>query len=150
MGNYDDYKHEERARLENGNYRLEIVGVEDTVSKSSGNPMIVVSVRPNGSNITIKHYIVKNQYFNRNMTELFMSFGITEGDFNFLGWVGAVGAGRLEADDKGYMRVKYLLDPKRAEKLPPWVGVKPERQTITTLDKANGYVEVGPEDELPF
>ncbi len=149
MGNYDDYKHEERARLENGNYRLEIVSAEDTVSKSN-NKMIVVGVRPNGSKIVIKQYIVKNQYFNANMTELFASFGIIEGDFNLPGWIGAVGAGRLEADEKGYMRVKYFIDPKRAEKLPPWTGVKPERQTVTTLDQDNGYVQVDPEDELPF
>ena len=30
MGNWDDYKREERKRLKPGNYRVEIVSVEDT------------------------------------------------------------------------------------------------------------------------
>ena len=67
MGNWDDYRREERERLKPGNYRVEIVSAEETESKK-GNPMLVIGIRPNGSNITIKHYIVKNDWFNRNMT----------------------------------------------------------------------------------
>lgn len=131
-GTWDDYKREERARLSPGNYRVEIVSVEETESKA-GNPMLVIGVRPNGSNITIRHYIVKNEYFNRNMTDLFDSFNIDDGDFTLPTWIGAVGAARLKEDEKGYLKVQYFISEDRAEKLPPWEGEMPQRQVLTSL-----------------
>lgn len=131
MSNWDDYKREEAPRLEPGDYRVEIVDVEETTSKASGNPMIVVTIRPNGSNIKIKHYIVKNDWFNRNMTDLFDSFNIDEGDFNFVGWIGAVGAAKLKEDDNGYLEVAWFINKDKADKLPEWIGDMPERQSVT-------------------
>lgn len=150
MSTWDDWSREEAPRLEPGDYRVEITAVEETESKA-GNPMIVVTVRPNGSNINIKHYIVKNQYFNRNMTDFFDSFNIDEGDFNFPTWVGAIGAAKLAEDENGYLKVRWFISESKAEKLPPWQGTMPERQTITTIGGRGGFVDVNPdEDELPF
>lgn len=145
MGIFDDYKREERKRLEAGDYRVSVVEVEQTESKSSGNPMIVIKLQPNGSDIKIPHYIVKNQYFNRNMTDFFDSFNVNEGDFNLLGWVGAVGAARLKEDENGYLRVGWLINQKQAEKLPPWEGEMPERQVVV-----DGFSAADEEDDLPF
>ena len=131
-GTWDDYKREERARLSPGNYRVEIVSVEETESKA-GNPMLVIGVRPNGSNITIRHYIVKNEWFNRNMTDFFDSFNIDDGDFTLPTWIGAVGAARLKEDEKGYLKVQYFISEDKAEKLPPWEGEMPQRQVLTSL-----------------
>lgn len=143
MGNWDSYQREERPRLTPGDYRVEVVSVEEKESKA-GNPMLVIGVRPNGSNITIKHYIVKNEYFNQNMTDFFDSFNIDDGDFTLPTWVGAVGAARLKEDDRGYLKVQYFLDQRRAEKLPPWDGPMPERQELTKLD------DVEDESDLPW
>jgi hypothetical protein len=141
-----DYAREEQSRLEPGDYRVEIVGVEETVSKS-GNDMIVVTVQPNGSKIKIKNYIVKHEYFNRNMTQFFDAFPqIVEGDFNFLGWIGCVGAAKLKEDEKGYLKVAWFINARKAESLPPWVGEMPERQSITDI---SGFSEMD-ESELPF
>lgn len=129
MGNWD-YHREENSRLEQGDYRVEVIAVEEKQSKS-GNDMIVVTVRPNGSKIKINHYIVKNEYFNRNMTDFFDSFNVAEGDFNFLTWVGAIGAARLKLDENGYLKVGWFINRKKAEVLPPWEGPMPERQTVT-------------------
>lgn len=149
MSTWDDWSREEAPRLEPGDYRVEITAVEETESKA-GNPMIVVTVRPNGSNINIKHYIVKNQYFNRNMTDFFDSFNIDEGDFNFPTWVGAIGAAKLAEDENGYLKVRWFISESKAKKLPPWQGTMPERQTITTIG-GSGFVDIDPaEDELPF
>ena len=151
MSTWDDWSREEAPRLEPGDYRVEITAVEETESKA-GNPMIVVTVRPNGSNINIKHYIVKNQYFNRNMTDFFDSFNIDEGDFNFPTWVGAVGAAKLAEDENGYLKVRWFISESKAEKLPPWHGTMPERQTVTVIGGVTaGFVDVVPdEDDLPF
>lgn len=136
MSNWDSYQREERPRLSPGDYRVEIVSAEEKESKA-GNPMLVIGVRPNGSNITINHYIVKNDWFNRNMTEFFDSFNIDDGDFTLPTWIGAVGAARLKEDDKGYLKVQYFINEDRAEKLPPWEGKLPERQELTTLTDMN-------------
>ena len=133
MSNWDSYQREERTRLTPGDYRVEIVSVEEKESKA-GNPMLVIGIRPNGSNITINHYIVKNDWFNRNMTDFFDSFNIDDGDFTLPTWIGAVGSARLKEDDKGYLKVQYFINKDRAEKLPPWQGKFPERQELTTLD----------------
>ena len=120
MGNWDSYQREERPRLTPGDYRVEIVSVEEKESKK-GNPMLVIGVRPNGSDIIIYHYIVKNEYFNRNMTDFFDSFNIDDGDFALPTWIGALGAARLKED--------------RAEKLTPWEGKLPERQELTKISE---------------
>lgn len=145
MGFFDDYEVEESIRLEPGDYRVEVTDVEEAVSKSSGNPMIVISLRPNQSNITVKHYIVKNDYWKRNLTEFYDSFLIPRGDNNILTWIGAVGAAKLIEDDNGYLKVKRLLDQKRQEKLPPWVGELPKRQTLKSIME-----EAESEEDLPF
>lgn len=146
MSHWDDYKREERQRLAPGDYRVEIVDVEETTSKA-GNPMLVVSIRPNQSKITIRHYIVKNDYFNRNMTEFFDSFNIEEGDFAFPTWVGAVGAARLKEDENGYLKVGWFLSQEKADDLPPWVGALPERQEITSIGT---FDPLDDDDDLPF
>ena len=143
MGNWDDYRREERPRLTPGDYRVGIVSAEEKESKA-GNPMLVIGIRPNGSNITINHYIVKNEWFNRNMTDFFDSFNIDDGDFTLPTWIGAVGAARLKEDDKGYLKVQYFISEDRAEKLPPWEGKLPERQELTKLD------DVEDDGELPW
>lgn len=143
MGNWDDYRREERPRLTPGDYRVEIVSVEEKESKA-GNPMLVIGVQPNGSKVIIYHYIVKNEWFNRNMTDFFDSFNIDDGDFTLPTWIGAVGAARLKEDDKGYLKVQHFISEDRAEKLPPWEGKLPERQELTKLD------DVEDDGELPW
>ena len=145
MSFFDGYKREERSRLVPGDYRVAITDVEETTSRN-GNPMLVVTVQPNGSEIHIKHYLVKNEYFNRNLTDLLDSFGLGE-NFDTLTWEGAVGAARLVEDENGYLKVRYFLTPERAEKLPPWQGKEPERQEVSSL--GDGFEELD-EDDLPF
>ena len=145
MSFFDGYKREERSRLVPGDYRVAITEVEETTSRN-GNPMLVVTVQPNGSGIHIKHYLVKNEYFNRNLTELLDSFGLGE-NFDTLTWVGAVGAAKLVEDENGYLKVRYFLSPERAEKLPPWQGKEPERQEVSSL--GDGF-EMLDDDDLPF
>lgn len=143
MHDWSDYKREERSRLEVGDYRVEIVSVEESTSKA-GNPMLVIGIKPNGSGITIKHYITKNEYFNQNMTEFFDSFNIDDGDFTLPTWVGAVGAAHLKNDEKGYLKVGWFIKGKKADALPAWVGKMPERQELTKLE------DIEDEGELPW
>ena len=89
---------------------------------------------------------MKNDYFNRNMTQFFDAFPeITFGDFNFLAWVGCEGAAMFKQDDRGYTQISYFLSPERAADLPQFEGEKPERQSITSLED-----ETEDDDEMPF
>lgn len=149
MGNWN-YARESSTNVTAGDHRFEVVSAEESISKSSGKPMIVVEVKPNGAQFTVKSYFVQNEYFNRNMTQFFDSTGIEEGNFNLVTWVGATGAARFKEDDGGYLKVQYFLDQQRASKLPPWVGDMPERQTVTTIGGTDGDAEeLDPEDD-PF
>lgn len=147
MGNWN-YVRTERARATNGDYRLEIVSAEEKES-STGFPMIVLGVKPNGYDMVIQKRISQKnmKYFNEQLTSIYDSFNIEEGNFNFPTWIGAVGAGRLKENENGFMEVYYFIDKKRAEKLPPWQGDMPERQTVTDL--GGGMAEID-DPELPF
>lgn len=146
MSNWNDYKREEAPKAQRGDYRCAIIAAEETTSKTSKLPMIVVTVQPNGMTAKVKNYIVKNQYFNRNMTSFFDAFpSIGDGNFNLLEWVGAVGAGKFALDDDGYLKVRWFLTPTQAEKLPEWQGAMPERQTVTSFDEVDDK-----DDDLPF
>lgn len=149
MSNWDSFEREEKERESAvvGKNRVVIVdaseGVTGANSKKPGTPMITVKLRPSGRKFIVTYRIVKNEYFNRNMTSFFDAFPeITFGDFNFLSWIGAEGAAMFKEDDKGYTQVNYFLDPVRAADLPAFEGDKPEKQNITTLDEDDG--------ELPF
>ncbi|NLE27543.1 MAG: DUF669 domain-containing protein [Clostridiaceae bacterium] len=141
---FGNFQREERKSITPGDYRVVIVDAEQTVSKTSGKDMLVITVQPNGSDIKIKQYIVDNQYFNQNMTQFFDSFNVPFGDFNLPTWKGAIGAARLVLDENEYLRVKFFIHRDKQGALPPWEGQLPERQAVTTL---GAPVE---DDELPF
>ena len=148
MSNWN-YQRESGSNVTAGDHRFEVIGVEDAISKSSGKPMIVIEVKPNGASFTVKKFVVEGDYFNRTMTSFFDSTGIEEGNFNFITWVGAMGAARFKEDDKGYLELAYFIDQKRAEKLPPWVGDMPERQTVTNIGGDDEGFAVD-DEESPF
>jgi hypothetical protein len=142
-----NYTPEEFKRPTPGNYRCVIVGAEEKTTKETHKKMIVISTRLNGTNVTVKNHIVEGEYFNRNMTNFFDAFGIERGDFNYFGWIGAIGAVKVGEDDKGYLTVKWYLTPEQAKDLPAWEGEVPERQTVSKItDDKDGEGE----DDLPF
>ena len=147
MSNFSDFKREDQTvEVKTGKRRCVVLGAEEGVSKSSGLPMIIITVQPQNSNAKVKTYIVKNDKFNKKMTEFFDAFPtINFGSFDFISWVGAIGAADFGTDDNGYLRVKWFINPKQAENLPEWTGDKPEQQTVTKI--GDGAEE---EDDLPF
>ncbi len=146
MAKWDDYSHVESKAPNTGKMRCVITKVEEKVSQSSGNDMIVVYVRPSNSKVDIRHYIVKNEYFNQNMSRFFDAFPtIGDGNFAFPSWVGAEGAANFGEDDAGYIKVKGWIPPSRAKDLPPFEGKAPEQQSISTLKEVDDD-----DDDMPF
>ena len=137
------YTREERPRLEPGSYRVAITDAREAVSQSKNN-MIVVTVAPNGfEHVKIHHHIVDGPYFNRNMTSLFDSFNIEDGDFRYVSWIGATGAAVLKQDGD-YLKVHYFIPKDRQDDLPDWIGTQPECVTI------DDSFTVAEDEELPF
>lgn len=140
----------ERESAITGKHRVVIVEADEGVtgpnSKNPGTPMIVVKVRPSGRRFTVTYRIVKNDWFNRNMTQFFDAFPDIEfGDFNFISWTGAEGAAMFKEDDRGYTQISYFISPERAADLPPFEGDKPERVTVGKLIDADDD-----DGDLPF
>lgn len=146
MAEWNYQREDSRTDALKGKYRCVIVDVEETTSKTSGLPMIVVTVRPSGTKFKVKTYIVKNDKFNKNMTQFYDSFPeIQEGTFSFVEWVGCEGAAEFGEDEQGYTRLKWFISAQKAESLPPFEGEKPERQVVSKIDEMDDD-----DDELPF
>ena len=156
MFDYSDYQREESKRVSPGKYRVAIVDVVECESKTSGKPMIVLTLQISGTQVKVKHFIVKNSHFNKNMTEFFDSFPtIGDGNFNFMEWVGAVGAGFFKEGEKGYLELRYFINPSQAKDLPEWEGEKPEQQKVASIFPGDNDAPPAPgdpitDDDLPF
>lgn len=126
-----------------GIHAFKIIKVEESVSKASGLPMIIVTTKQSISGIESKSYIVKNDFFNSNMTELFNSLdGVEFGDFDFTHWVNQCGVAKYGKNDRGYIELKRFIsaESEEAKDCTPYVE-KPE-------DK--GGIEIDDSQELPF
>lgn len=130
---WDFYQRDESSYLAKpGANRCVIVDAREATSKTSGKPMIVVTVTPSSSTAKVKVFFVQGEFFNKKMTQFFDAFPeIEEGNFDFDSWVGSVGAAFFGVDDRGYLTVKYFLKPDKAKDLPPFVGEIPPKGPIT-------------------
>ncbi len=142
-----NYVREESQNVGAGDRRFEVVSVEEKKTRETHKNMLVVGLKINGATFVVSDCFVEGEWFNKNVTAFLDSCGIKDGDggeLHPLTWVGAVGAARFKEDENGYLKRQYYLDPKRAEKLPAWVGEMPQRQTVTEIKTE------GTDDDLPF
>lgn len=105
-----------------GEHRVRIADAEKAISKN-GNDMLVLTLDVSGYKSRLWYYVVfmadHPEITNRNLTSIFDSFGIADGDFNLANWKGKVGACVTKQDDFG-TKVRYFLSRKKQETLPPW------------------------------
>jgi hypothetical protein len=122
----EGYQEEEYEVLPPGIYQARIANVTRGESRSSGLPMLTIEVVPEtgreagdgaaGGNeetpFTLKHYIVRNEHYNRNLTRFFDCFRIARNDFDYMNWIGKTGKvyiGKTEGNAKQYHEIKYLI-----------------------------------------
>ena len=105
-----------------GEHRVRIADAEKAISKN-GNDMLVLTLDVSGYKSRLWYYVVfivdHPEITNRNLTSIFDSFGIADGDFNLANWKGKVGACVTKQDDFG-TKVRYFIGKKKQETLPPW------------------------------
>jgi hypothetical protein len=105
-----------------GKYRVRIEEAEETTSKA-GASMIKLALKVSGHPGKVFHYIVDNEYAQRNLDQMFDSFGIKPGDFNILNWRGKVGAAQLKVEQyngEDQARVAYFILRSKQADLPAW------------------------------
>lgn len=107
----ENFKRETREEIDwTGVHAFQITDVAEGVSKTSGLPMLIISTEQSKSGIKCTQYIVKNDFFNQNMTELFNALDEVEfGDFDFTHWIGKVGVARYKRDKKGFITLGRFL-----------------------------------------
>ena len=105
-----------------GEHRVRIADAEKAISKN-GNDMLVLTLDVSGYKSRLWHYVVfmadHPEITNRNLTAIFDSFGIADGDFNLANWKGKVGACMTKQDEYG-TKVRYFIPKKKQDNLPPW------------------------------
>ena len=123
-----------------GQYRLRIKEVEKQVSQA-GRDMLKLTFDVSGQARKLYHYIVflddRPEITNRNLTQLFDSFGIEDSNFNLNSWVGK----------EERAKVQYFLNKKQQEKLPPWQDVASDANQAPKREMAEVEVD---DDDLPF
>ena len=129
-----------------GEHRVRIADAEKAISKN-GNDMLVLTLDVSGYRARLWHYVVfmsdHPEITNRNLTAIFDSFGIADGDFNLTNWKGKVGACMTKQDEFG-TKVRYFLNRKKQESLPPW------KEPSESGGKKKPQLEEIDEDDIPF
>lgn len=149
------YSTPKKVEREPGIYRCLIMNAEQSVSKSSGKNMLVITLRPSGTTANVRAYIVDNEYFDRNVSEFIDAFPALKDGFSInrcFGWRGALGAVKLIVDENGFFKTaKYPWVPfGRTENLPPydWKTADGEPQEMPVYQ---GFTELEEDDsDLPF
>lgn len=130
-----------------GEHRVRIADAEKAISKN-GNDMLVLTLDVSGYKSRLWYYVVfmsdHPEITNRNLTAIFDSFGIADGDFNLANWKGKVGACVTKQDDFG-TKVRYFLSKKKQEKLPPWQ--EPSESGVQKKPVLQAFEDDG---EIPF
>ena len=156
MWNFDPNQYEEKegfSIIPVGDHRVRI---EDVISKQSksGRDMFEITLAVSGHSSRLWYYLVLDpadpKKTNQRIGDFFNSFGITDYNMaNYSRWKGKVGAVRVvheEYNGEQQAKVRFCLNRKNQEKLPP-----AKFNTEATANTAGGFAPVDvPADELPF
>ena len=142
-----NYQREENTfeEIPVGEHRVRIADAEKAISKN-GNDMLVLTLDVSGYKSRLWYYVVfmadHPEITNRNLTSIFDSFGIADGDFNLANWKGKVGACVTKQDEYG-TKVRYFINKNNQDKLPPWKEPSASAPKTAVLEPVQ-------DDDIPF
>lgn len=147
--NANDYEEKSFKPIPAGDHRVRIFDAIEKTSKS-GNDMIEVTLEVSGYSSKVWYYLVLKKddvkKTNQKLGEFWSSFAIPMGNFALNSWKGKVGGAKLvheEYEGNTTVKVAYLLNGDRQEKLAPW--------REPSVNSSAAFVEVGVDEaELPF
>lgn len=109
-----------------GNYRARIESVIERKSKSNKD-MFEIKLKLSGTNARVFYYLVfdptNTQMTNTNLSKIWNSFGIVQGNLNISSWIGHVGALRIKHEPyngENTAKVHYFIEKAKQDTLPPW------------------------------
>jgi hypothetical protein len=105
-----------------GEHEVRIISVEERKSRND-NLMLAVKLETELGN-TLFYNIIKNHWFNKNMTRFMDCFHIPVNVLNMQLWLNRkdrvyVDKGELRDDGKQFMEIKYLIVPQGGQKTQP-------------------------------
>jgi hypothetical protein len=155
MWNFDPNQYEEKegfSIIPVGDHRVRI---EDVISKQSksGRDMFEITLAVSGHSSRLWYYLVLDpadpKKTNQRIGDFFNSFGITDYNMaNYIRWKGKVGAVRVvheEYNGEQQAKVRFCLNRKNQDKLPPAKFASAETAIATNFDPV-----VDEDDALPF
>lgn len=157
MWNFDPSQYEEKegfSIIPAGDHRVRI---EDVISKKSknGRDMFEITLAVSNHSSRLWYYLVLDpadpKKTNQRIGDFFNSFGITDFNMaNYPRWKGKVGAVRVvheEYNGENQAKVRFCLNRKNQDKLPPAKFASVAAAAAPT----NNYAPITTEDdELPF
>lgn len=146
--NYDhkDYLEGGFKPIEPGKYRVRIEAADEVESKITFKPMVKLKLKVSGQLGCVWHYLVldkdNKERTNKNLGDIYESFGITQGEMNTQNWVGRVGGAMLKQEaynDKMQTKVSFLLTREQQKELPPWQEkpLAPVNSEMMNFDEEN-------------
>lgn len=157
MWNFDPNQYEEKegfSIIPVGDHRVRI---EDVISKQSksGRDMFEITLAVSGHSSRLWYYLVLDpadpKKTNQRIGDFFNSFGITDYSMaNYSRWKGKVGAVRVvheEYNGEQQAKVRFCLNRKNQDKLPP---AKFNTEATSTATANNFATVVDDDNELPF
>ena len=158
MWNFDPNQYEEKegfSIIPVGDHRVRI---EDVISKQSksGRDMFEITLAVSGHSSRLWYYLVLDpadpKKTNQRIGDFFNSFGITDYNMaNYPRWKGKVGAVRVvheEYNGEQQAKVRFCLNRKNQDKLPPAKFASAEATTASTT--GNFDTIAVDDDALPF
>lgn len=159
MWNFDPNQYEEKEGftiIPVGDHRVRINDVISKKSKNTGNDMFEIVLDVSGHSSKLWYYLVLDpadpKKTNQRIGDFFNSFGITDYNMaNYPRWKGKVGAVRVVHDEyngEQQAKVRFCLNRKNQDKLPP---AKFNTEATATTATAGNFTPVDvSDDELPF
>ena len=149
--NESHYEERDFSIIPEGNHRMRVSDVTEKTFRS-GNAGYEIVFEVSGYSSKIWYYLVLNpaevEQTNQRIGAFFASFGINDVQRgNGKNWIGKVGAAYVKHEPyngKESAKIRYFLNKKKQETLPPW-----QDKAATTQPQPQGFVEVNP-DDLPF
>ena len=155
MWNFDPNQYEEKegfSVIPVGDHRVRI---EDVISKQSksGRDMFEITLAVSGHSSRLWYYLVLDaadpKKTNQRIGDFFNSFGITDYNMaNYPRWKGKVGAVRVvheEYNGEQQAKVRFCLNRKNQDKLPP-----AKFNTEATANTTSNFAPIDDDMELPF
>ncbi len=147
----------EGGLLPNGDYDFEVADVEDAISKTSGNEMMVLSLKVHdgdGGSRTVRDYLVSSDGGLRKIRGFAAAVGLLQqydtGEFGPSDILHASGRCKIAKDvNPGYEpknKVAYYLDPSKQQAS----TAMPSRRAAAPPSRQSVAVDADLDDEIPF